>query len=77
MAFTPDMHTYNRLELYWGVVPYIVPNSTTLEGLLSDVDRALKDAGVVAVGQQIALTCGFPVATISPTNLILLHTIGD
>ncbi len=76
LAFTPDMHTYHRLEMYWGVVPYIVPNSTTLEGLLSDVDAALKYSGAVAAGQQIALTCGFPVATISPTNLILLHTIG-
>jgi hypothetical protein len=43
--------------------------------MLADVDAALKDSGVVAPGQQIALTCGFPVATISPTNLVLLHTI--
>jgi len=75
LAFTPDMHTFNRLEMYWGVTPYLVPNSTTLEDMLEDVDAAIIESGVVAPGQQIALTCGFPVATISPTNLVMLHTI--
>jgi len=32
-------------------------------------------SGAVKPGQQVVLTCGFPVATISPTNLALLHTI--
>jgi pyruvate kinase len=75
LAFTPDIRTYHRLEMYWGVTPYLVPNSSTLEVLLEDVDAILKDSNIVAPGQQIALTCGFPVATISPTNLVLLHTI--
>jgi pyruvate kinase len=74
-AFTPDSRTFNRLEMYWGVIPFLVPNSTTLEEMLCDVDAALKDSNVIEPGQQIALTCGFPVATISPTNLVLLHTI--
>ena len=72
-----DIRTYNRLVMYWGVTPYLVPKSATLEDLLVDVDSALKDSAFVAPGQQIALTCGFPVATISPTNLVLLHTIKD
>ncbi|OGO60662.1 MAG: pyruvate kinase [Chloroflexi bacterium RBG_19FT_COMBO_49_13] len=75
LAFTPDIRTFHRLEMYWGVTPYLVPNSTTLEDMLEDVDAVLIDSSVVAPGQQIALTCGFPVATISPTNLVLLHTI--
>jgi pyruvate kinase len=75
LAFTPDPRTYNRLEMYWGVTPYLVPHCTTFEGMLADVDAAMKESGVVKPGQQVALTCGFPVATMSPTNLVLLHTI--
>lgn len=75
LAFTPKINTFNRLEMYWGVTPYLIPSSTTLEDMLEDVDGALIDSGVVVSGQQIALTCGFPVASISPTNLVLLHTI--
>ncbi len=75
LAFTPDSRTFNRLEMYWGVIPFQVPNPATLEDLLVDVDQAIKGSGILNPGQQIALTCGFPVATISPTNLVLLHTI--
>jgi pyruvate kinase len=75
LAFTPDLNTYNRLEMYWGVTPYLISKSLTVEDLLADVDNALIEANAVALGQQIVFTCGFPVATINPTNLVLLHTI--
>jgi pyruvate kinase len=75
LAFTPDHHTYHRLEMYWGVTPYLVPQSATLEDLLKNVDAVIKETGVVKAGQEVALTCGFPVATTGPTNLVLLHQI--
>jgi pyruvate kinase len=75
LAFTPDQRTLNRLELYWGVTPYIVPDCTTFDEMLEEVDRVLKSSGVLKPGQQVALTCGYPVATISPTNLVMLHRI--
>jgi len=75
LAFTPDLNTYNRLEMYWGVTPYLIPKSLTVENMLADVDHTLLEAGAVAYGQQVVFTCGFPVATINPTNLVLLHTI--
>ncbi len=75
LAFTPDPRTYNRLELYWGVTPFIIPQSTTFDDMLADVDRVLKATGAVKPGQEVALTCGYPVATVSPTNLVLLHKV--
>jgi pyruvate kinase len=75
LAFTPDLRTYNRLELCWGVTPFMIPQSNTFDNMLADVDRVLKATGMVKTGQEVALTCGYPVATISPTNLILLHRI--
>jgi len=77
LAFTPDTRTYNRLEMYWGVDPYLVPHSATLEEMLLDIDAVMKGSGAVKPGQQVALTCGFPVATISPTNLVMLHSISE
>lgn len=77
LAFTPEHHTYQRMQMYWGVTPYLVPQSTTLEDMLEDVDEVIMKTRVVKPGQEVALTCGFPVATISPTNLVLLHHIGD
>ena len=77
LAFTPDQHTYHCLEMFWGVTPYLVPQSTNLEQLLRDVDHVIRETGVLQSGQEVALTCGFPVATVSPTNLVLLHRIGE
>jgi hypothetical protein len=37
----------------------------------------VQEVGVLSEGQVVALTCGFPVATVSPTNLVLLHRIGE
>jgi hypothetical protein len=55
----------------------LVPHSSTFDKMLADVDVALKGSGVVKPGQQVALTCGYPVATISPTNLVLLHHVSE
>lgn len=77
LAFTPSPNTYNCLEMYWGVTPFLVPQSTSFEGMLADVDAVLKNSDFVKPGQQVAMTCGFPVATISPTNLVLLHRMPD
>jgi pyruvate kinase len=77
LAFTPDHHTYQRLEMYWGVSPYLVPHSSNLEEMLADVENVISSLKIMKPGQEVALTCGFPVATISPTNLVLLHRIGS
>jgi pyruvate kinase len=76
LAFTPDPNTYNRLESFWGVTPYMVSHVTNLEDMLSAVDGVVQKMGLLNKGQLVALTCGFPVATVSPTNLVLLHRIG-
>jgi pyruvate kinase len=75
LAFTPDLRTFNRLQMYWGIVPYIVPHSMSLDQLLADIDDVIKRYKLLKPGRQIVLSCGYPIATISPTNLILLHTI--
>jgi pyruvate kinase len=74
-AFTPEPQTYNRLELCWGVTPFLVSHSKNLDEMLVDVDEIIRKYRLVKPGQQVALTCGYPVATISTTNLILLHTV--
>ena len=75
LAFTPDPRTVNQLELCWGVTPFIVPQCTSFDEMLADVDKVMISSGVVKTGQQVALTCGYPVAMVSPTNLVLLHRI--
>ncbi len=77
MAFTPEIDTYRRLNLYWGVIPYLVPYASTVETMIASVDAALLSSTPIHAGQQVVVICGFPVGTQRPPNFALLHTVGE
>ena len=58
-------------------VPHLVPHAETIEEMLAAVESAMMAAGTIQQGQQVVLICGFPVGAIRPTNLALLHTVGE
>jgi pyruvate kinase len=77
LAFTPEPDTYQRLSLYWGVVAQLVPHANTIEEMLSAVEKNMLATTPIQPGQQVVLICGFPVHAVRPTNMALLHTVGD
>jgi len=76
LAFTPVLSVYNRLAMYWGVSSHLVKQATTIEQMIVEVEAALLSSTSVQAGQQVVLTCGYPVGDVRPTNLALLHTVG-
>jgi len=76
-AFTPIERTYRRLNMYWGVTPYLVPFSNTLEDMIHHVEETLIHTMRFESGQRLVLISGFPIGAMRPTNLALLHTIGS
>jgi pyruvate kinase len=77
LAFTPDEATFGRMEMYWGVEPYLVPHVETIDEVIQVVERTLMAYHTLQPGQQVVLTFGFPVNFVRPTNLALLHTLGE
>jgi len=77
LAFTPEIGTYQRLNLYWGVCPHQVPHAETIDGMLNVVEAAMIASTPIQPGQQVIVLCGFPVHAIRPTNMALLHTVGS
>jgi pyruvate kinase len=77
LAFTPEISTYQRLNLYWGVCPHQVPHAETIDGMLNVVEAAMIASTPIQPGQQVIVLCGFPVHAIRPTNMALLHTVGS
>ncbi len=75
LAFTPNECTYNRLAMFWGVIPYLVPKADTVEKMLEHVEAAMVAEAIIRPGQQVVLICGFPVNAFRSPNLVLLHTI--
>ena len=76
LAFTPNPKVYNRLNLLWGVTPYLVPTSNTVEEMLSHVEKAIITATPLTKGQEVVLVAGLPVGRNSPANFALIHKIG-
>lgn len=77
LAFTPEVRTYQKMEMFWGVHPFLVPFSTTVETMLAHVDSAIMAFSDLTPGQQVVLVSGFPVGLMREPNFALLHTIGS
>lgn len=77
MAFTPERTTYFRLGLYWGVTPFLVPFTTTIETMLAHVETALYASSNLTPGQQVVCISGFPIGVMREPNFALLYTLGS
>ena len=77
LAFTPYERTYRRLGLYWGVIPYLVPLSNSMEEMIQHVEEALINFSNISTGEKVVLVSGFPIGAMGVTNLALIHTIGN
>jgi pyruvate kinase len=77
LAFTPDVRTYRRLGVYWGVKPFLIPHASSVKTMVSYVETSLISQTDIRSGQQIVIISGYPVGAFKPANLALLHTIGE
>lgn len=77
LAFTPTQITVGRMALLWGVSPYFVPMSSTLREMVNKADTKLIASGWLEPGQQVVVISGFPVSTVRPSNMALLHNVGE
>ena len=77
LGFTSDDRTYRMMAFFWGVIPHLVPQADTMEQLLAHVETGLLAETPVQRGQQVVLICGFPVDQMRPSNLVMLHTVGQ
>jgi pyruvate kinase len=76
LAFTQDVTTARRLQLAWGVRPFLmeadVKHHDEVVGL---VDRCLLAAKLAQPGDCIAILMGDPIQERPPTNLLRLHRV--
>jgi len=77
VALTPEFQTYQKMGMYWGVTPYLVPFASTVEGMTRIVEQALLSCTKMENGEQVIIISGFPVGSFRPPNFSLLHTIGE
>lgn len=77
LGFTPEKNIFNRMSLYWGVFPIIVPYADNMGDMLNHVDSAMIASTPLKPGQKIVVISGYPVGAMRPPNLALLYTVGQ
>jgi pyruvate kinase len=75
-AFTPVPEIVNRLSALWGVRPVNLPLNGTLQEMVNSAGGYLSGQGFEK-GRQVVIICGYPVESIRPPNMALLHTLGE
>lgn len=77
VAATNLAETYQRLALFWGVHPVMVPIAPDSESMMQACMDAADKSGLVKEDDLVVITGGVPVGRPGSTNFIKVHRIGQ
>ena len=77
LAMTPEVGTYNRLALSWGVESMLTPVVGATDEMVKLVDSVLIDSGRAHVGDEVMIVAGSPPGIPGSTNAMRVHRVGD
>lgn len=75
IAFTPYESVRQRMALYWGVRPSLIPQIEHTDDRVEEAERKLKAEGLVKDGEKIVILSGTQVGQPGGTNLMKLHEV--
>jgi len=76
-GLTPEVRTYNRMALYWGVYPMLVNLSSHVDEMLASIEANTLKMTSLKPGQQVVVISGYPIGAMRPPNLVMLYTLGQ
>ena len=77
LALTPEVGTYNRLALTWGVEPVISEMVKHTDDMVKQVDSLLIESARVKKGENVMIVAGSPPGIPGSTNAMRVHIVGD
>ena len=77
LALTPDVGTYNRLALSWGVESMLTSVVNHTDEMVMQVDTILINSKRVSVGDLVLIVAGSPPGIPGSINAMRVHKIGD
>jgi pyruvate kinase len=77
LAITPEIGTYNRLALSWGVEPMVTPMVKHTDEMVLQADRMLLDSKRADEGELVMIVAGSPPGIPGSTNAMRVHKVGD
>ncbi len=77
LAMTPEVGTYNRLALSWGVESMLTPIVGATDEMVKLVDSVLIDSKRAHIGDNVMIVAGSPPGIPGSTNAMRVHRVGD
>jgi pyruvate kinase len=77
LAFTPEVGTYNRMALDWGVEPELTPMVKHTDEMVKQVDTFLLKSKRCNEGEFVVIVAGSPPGIPGSTNAMRVHRVGD
>ena len=77
LAMTPEVGTYNRLALSWGVESMLTPIVGATDEMVKLVDAVLIDSGRADIADNVMIVAGSPPGIPGSTNAMRVHRVGD
>jgi pyruvate kinase len=77
LAFTPEVGTYNRMALDWGVEPELTPMVKHTDEMVMQADALLLQSGRCKAGELVVIVAGSPPGIPGSTNAMRVHRVGD
>jgi len=75
LAITPDRATWHRLTLSWGITPFLIPQSETIEQMAEEAKMAALGTGLAKPGDRIVIVAGVPIGQPGRTNLLRVERV--
>ncbi len=76
MALTPEKSVYDRLPLFWGVVPVLIPFGGSTDAMLNLGEETMLKKRLLKKGDVVVIVSGTsPIA--GATNMMKVHRIGE
>ena len=77
LAFTPEVGTYNRMALDWGVEPELTPMVKHTDEMVMQADTLLLKSKRCSEGELVVIVAGSPPGIPGSTNAMRVHRVGD
>jgi len=77
LAMTPEIGTFNRLALSWGVESMLTPIVGATDEMVKLVDSVLIDSKRAHSGDNVMIVAGSPPGIPGSTNAMRVHRVGD
>ena len=77
LAFTPNPRVRSQLAVVWGIETYLMPKVLHTDDMVTQVDKALLDAGRATIGERVVIVAGVPPGVPGTTNGIRVHRMGS